>query len=204
MQRYASFMPDDFAELTQRLAAGDRAAIEPLLERHLPGLRVWVRSQCGPELNALESQSDLCQSVCREVLEKVDRFRYEGEGAFRHWLYTTASRKIRNKQRYWLAQQRDVGRNKRMLQDSSSGAEADLVDCYASFCTPSEDASAKEEIERIERAISELSDEHREIILLAKMCELSHSEIAVRLDRSEGAVRALLFRALASLASKMQ
>jgi len=179
-------------------------AVEPLLKRYLPGLRAWVRSQSGPELNALESHSDLCQSVCREILEKADRFRYEGEGAFRHWLYTTASRKIRNKQRYWLAQRRDVGRNKPLMQSTSSGDDAELIDCYASICTPSEDASAREELERIEAALTELSDEHREVIMLSKMCGLSHAEIAEEMSRSEGAIRALLFRALASLASKMK
>ena len=196
-------MSDESLELMRRLAGGDLAAVEPLLERYLPGLRVWVRSQSGPELNALESHSDLCQSVCREVLEKADRFRHEGEGAFRHWLFTTAARKIKNKQRYWLAQRRDAGRNKPLMETTASGAEAELIDCYASMCTPSEDASVREELERIEAAMSELNDEHREVILLSKMCGLSHAEIAERMKRSEGAVRALLFRALASLASKM-
>ena len=200
---YLSRVSDESLELMQRLVAGDMAAVEPLLKRYLPGLRAWVRSQSGPELNALESHSDLCQTVCREVLEKADRFRHEGEGAFRHWLYTTASRKIRNKQRYWLAQRRDVGRNKPLAEASPSGDEVELIDCYASICTPSEDASIKEELQRIEAALSEISEEHREVIRLSKMCGLSHAEVAERMNRSEGAVRGLLFRALASLASKM-
>lgn len=201
---YLEFMADESLELVRRLAGGDQTAIEPLLERHLPGLRVWVRAQSGSALNALESQSDLCQSVCREVLEKADRFKYEGEGAFRHWLYTTAARKIRNKQRYWLAQRRDAGRNKPLMQATPSGSDDSLIACYASICSPSEDAIVKEELGRIESALAELSEEHREVILQSRMLGLSHAEIAERMGRTEGAVRALLFRALASLASKME
>ena len=196
-------MAEDSLELVQRLVNGDQAAVGPLLERHLPGLRAWVRVQSGGTLNALESNSDLCQSVCREVLEKVDRFQYEGEGAFRHWLYTTATRKIRNKQKFYLAQRRDVGRKVPIQKQSPSGEYESLVACYASISTPSEVAVAREEVEKIESALLLLSEEHREVILLARMLELSHAEIAERMGRNESGIRVLLFRALASLADKM-
>ena len=196
-------MAENSHELVRRLAAGDHAAVGPLIERHLPGLRAWVRVQSGGALNALESNSDICQSVCREVLEKVDRFKYEGEGAFRHWLYTTATRKIRNKQKYYLAQRRDVGREVPIRNQSPSGEYESLVSCYASICTPSEEVVAREEVDRVESALLFLSDEHREVILLARMLELSHAEIAVRMDRKESSIRVLLFRALANLADRM-
>jgi RNA polymerase sigma-70 factor (ECF subfamily) len=194
-------MGDESLELVNRLAGGDAAAVEPLLERHLPGLRAWVRLH-GGALRAQESSSDVCQSVCREVLENLGRFQYGGEGAFRHWLYTTAIRKIRNKQKYWLAQKRDAGREVSPVA-SMSGSDDRLVDAYASICTPSQDAIAREEIERVEAAFEELSDDHREVILMARIAGLGHAEIAERMGRNEGAVRALLFRAMAQLASRM-
>jgi RNA polymerase sigma-70 factor (ECF subfamily) len=195
-------MSDESLELVNRLAGGDAAAIEPLLERHLPGLRAWVRLH-GRALRAQESSSDLCQSVCRDVLENLGRFQYGGEGAFRHWLYTTATRKIRNRQKYWLAQKRDAGRDVPMVGPARSGSDEHLMDAYASICSPSEDAIAREEIERVEAAFARLSDDHRDVILMARVAGLSHAEIAERMDRKEGAVRALLFRALAQLASLM-
>ena len=40
-------------------------------------------------LRAMESTSDIVQSVCREILQHKDRFQYPGEDGFRRWLYTT-------------------------------------------------------------------------------------------------------------------
>jgi len=197
-------MADESRELIRRLAAGDRDALEALIERHLPGLRAFVRLHAGAELRARESTSDLCQSACREVLAHADRFRYAGEDAFRHWLYTTAMRKIRNRQRYWLAARRDAQRDVPLVAPSSPDrSAAALLECYASICTPSKDAIAREAIERIETAFEELTSEQREVVLLARVVGLSHREIAARTGRSEGAVRTFLFRALARLADAM-
>jgi RNA polymerase sigma factor (sigma-70 family) len=51
-----------------------------------------------------------------------------------------------------------------------------------------------EEIERAERASEALSDEHREVITLAKIAGLSRAEIGEQMERSEGAVKVLLAR----------
>lgn len=200
--RYLGRVSNESLELVQRLANGDQRALEPLLQKHLPGLRAWVRMQAGGSMRAVESHSDLCQSVCREVLEKVDRFRYEGEGAFRHWLYTTATRKIRNKQKFWLAQKRDAMRAV-PLDSSKSNYDPALLDCYASMCSPSQEAMGAEMAIRIEKAFAALSEEHREVILLSRVLQMTQAEIAARMDRKEGAIRALLFRALANLADRM-
>ena len=79
--------------MTEHLS-GDRRAVQQLLERHLPSLRAYVRLRAGAVIPRHESGSDLVQSVCRDVLENLDRFRYPGEAAFRAWLYATALRKI--------------------------------------------------------------------------------------------------------------
>ncbi|HVS17718.1 MAG TPA: sigma-70 family RNA polymerase sigma factor, partial [Planctomycetota bacterium] len=75
---------------------------------------------------------------------------------------------------------------------------------YRRFSTPSGAASLREEVERVESAFDRLSDEHREVITLAHLTGLSRSEIAERMQRSEGAVRVLLHRALARLSGLLQ
>ncbi len=185
-------------ELVQKLAAGDERALEPLLLRHLPALRAYVRLNAGGRLRALESQSDLCQSVCREVLANVGRFQHDGEGAFRHWLFTTALRKIKTRQKYWLQDKRDTDR-----RANAGASEEHLFECYASICTPSQDAMAREELGRIEAAFEKLSGDHREVILLTRIVGLSHEEVAQRMGRTAGATRVLLFRALAQLSSAL-
>jgi RNA polymerase sigma-70 factor (ECF subfamily) len=185
-------------ELLERLAAGDHEAAEVLLERHLPGLRGFVRLRSGKVLRDRESTSDLVQSVCREVLSHMDRFQYRSEVGFKQWLYTTAMRKISNRVQFYHAQKRDADRERPM--GKSTGGHEELYDCYQTFCTPSAELMSAEEIGRIEAAFDELPAEYREVIVLARVMGLSRAEIGAQMGRSEGAVRNLLSRALARLA----
>ncbi|MBZ0152963.1 MAG: sigma-70 region 4 domain-containing protein, partial [Planctomycetes bacterium] len=43
-------------------------------------------------------------------------------------------------------------------------------------------------------------DDYREAVTLHKLCGLSHQEIAERMQRSEGAVRNLVYRGISRLA----
>ena len=190
-------MTNDSLELVERMREGDSEALEELLRRHLPGLRGFVRLHSGRFLRNREESTDLVQSVCLEILRKSDRFEHGGESGFRRWLYVTAIRKIKNKYRYYLADKREAGRQVAQATGSEDGGG--LLDLYASFCTPSRELAAREEVSRIEAAFDRLSAEHREVILLARIVDLSAAEIGEQMDRSEGAVRALLFRALARL-----
>lgn len=194
-------MAEDTLQLAERAAAGDRGAIEALLERNLPELRAYVRLRAGAIVRAHEAHSDIVQSTCREVLEHFDRFRFPSESAFRQWLFTTALRKLVNRRDYYLAEKRDAMREV-ALDDPSAGAEA-LLACYQSFATPSRAAMLREEVERIERAFETLSEDHREVITLAKVVGLSRAEIGEQMGRSEAAVKMLLSRALAELAERL-
>ncbi len=69
--------------LVDRASHGDPIAIDALLEANLPALRAFVRLRMGPTLRAKESASDLVQSACREVLEGLDRFQFQGAENFR-------------------------------------------------------------------------------------------------------------------------
>ena len=186
-------------ELLDRMESGDEAALEELLGEHLPGLRGFVRLHAGRALRAREESSDLVQSVCREILEHRERFKYPGKDGFRRWLYTTAMRKISNRAEYWRARKREAAREVQRLQDSSSDG-ADLIACYRTFCTPSGEYAAAEEVSRIELAFDQLPDHYREVILLTKIAGLTQAEVAAQTGRTEGAVSMLLFRALAKLA----
>ena len=191
----------DLEGLVQAAADGDRKAVDQLLGRYLPDLRAFVRLRAGPLVRARESSSDIVQSVCREVLEHMDRFRHPGENSFKRWLFTTALRKISNRRDYWTAQKRDALRDVPLGRAGASRSSGDegLMITYSSFVTPSGHAMLREEMERVEVAFEELSEEHREVITLAHVVGLSRAEIAEQMERSEGAVRVLLHRALARL-----
>jgi RNA polymerase sigma factor (sigma-70 family) len=135
--------------------------------------------------------------VCREVLENLEQFRYPGEAAFKRWLYATAARKLGHRYEHWQAERRDPRREAGQAPGAASDGE--LLACYRSFCTPSRAAIAREELERIEKAFDQLSSDHRDVIIMARILGLSRAEIAKELHRSEPAVGNLLLRALAHL-----
>lgn len=141
--------------------------------------------------------SDLVQSVCREVLESADRFEFQGDAAFRSWLFTAALRKLVEKDRKLHAGRRDVRREHQI--DAEGGADAAVLQGYASATTPSLLAMGNEGAEKLEEAFDELTEEHREIITLSRFVGLSHAEIAAQLGKNEEACRQLLRRALVKL-----
>jgi len=199
----------DDAALVDAAVAGNSAAIEQLLERHLPGLRAYIRLRAGAGLRARESSSDIVQSVCRDVLENMGRFRYPGEAAFRAWLYATAMRKIADRAEYWRAAMRDPAREVRLSPGSAtrpSGTDdARLAEVYrASFFSPSQAAMGREALVRLESAFEKLPEDYREVIVLSRIVGLSRAEIAEKMGRTEASVRNLVSRALAELAEHLE
>ena len=190
--------------LVQKAQEGDSAAIDALLDHHLPGLRAFIRLRMGPVLRARESASDLSQSVCREVLNHMDRLQYPGENAFKHWLYTTAMRKISNRHDYYTADKRDIQREQAPMVKRSGSDHRTLSHVYQTVFTPSQDAMAKEHVEQVEKAFDQLSDEYREVIMLSRFMGLSRTEVAEAMGRSEASVRNLLHRALSRLAEVLE
>lgn len=180
----------------------DARQIDRLLEQHLDGLRAFLRVRAGAAVRARVSHSDLVQSVCREVLQSAQRFEFQGDAAFRNWLYTAALRKIVEQDRKLHAGKRDVRRE--LAVDADGGADAAVLQGYASATTPSLLAMGREGAEKLEAAFDELSDEHKEIITMARFAGLSHAEIAAQLGKSEEACRQLLRRALVKLSVALQ
>jgi RNA polymerase sigma-70 factor (ECF subfamily) len=189
---------EDPAELIQRAARGDAEAVERLIEHHLPALRAFVRAHMGARVRARESTSDVVQSICRELLTHQERFRHPGEEAFKAWLFTTARRKLSNRVRDLERQKRDAARE--VQADLGESALGDLGDAYARISSPSGAVLRREEIERLEAALDQLSPDHREVLTLAHLAGLSRAEIGRQMEKSEEAVRQLLHRATARLA----
>ena len=194
MERDRDSQRQDTERLVRAAAQRDRSAIESLLVRQLPGLEAFVRLRMGAALRARSTPPDLVQSVCREVLEDLTDFEFRGEAPFRHWLYTRAENKLKEKHRFHAAQKRSVQKEQPLPEHST------FLPAYRTLVTPTQEVAANEAIARIERAFDALPDDYREAVTLHKLCGLSHAEIAERMDRSEGAVRNLVYRGLSRLA----
>lgn len=161
----------------------------------MPRLEGYVRLRARGVLGGVDGVSDLVQSTCRELLEHADRFREGGDDAFRHWLYTTAARKIIDRHRYHAAQRRDAG-----LHVADHEASRVLAGAFGLEPSPSDVAAGAELLERMESAFEGLAEDEREVILLARVVGLSRAETARAIGRTENATRNLLNRSLAKLA----
>ncbi len=194
-------MSADPRESIHAALSGDAPAFDSLFGRNLPKLMAYIRLRMGRHLTGKESVSDIAQSVCREVLQDMDDFEYQGEEAFRKWLMMQATRKLLDRHRYYTRQQRDVAREvpAQHLHNDDDDTTS-MVDCYATFCTPSRAPTAKDELERIEGALHELPENQREAVALSKLMGVPNTEIAEQLGCTPGAVRALIARGLAGLA----
>ena len=185
----------------RRAALGDRAAIEALLAQHISRLRAYVRLRMGPRVRSKETSEDLVQSVCREALQNLDGFEYRGEASFRHWLFRQAEHKVIDRGRFYARGKRDTTKEQAI---HSTAEEAETLRGLESLFTPSRDAMAHEELERLEAAFAKLEPHQQEVILLARVVELPHAEIAERMGKSVSATWTLLSRSLAKLATLLE
>jgi len=195
-------MQGDLREHVTAARAGDQHAFDSLFARTMPQLIAFLRVKVGRLIGARESVRDLAQSVCREVLEDMDGFEYAGDAAFRRWLFQQASSKIIDRHRYLRRARRDAGREVSADPDVEADARSVLAS-YATFCTPSQVAGAREELHRIEAAIARLPENQRDAVCLSRLMGLSYSDVAERLGCTEPAARALVGRGLAKLAQRL-
>ena len=190
----------DLMTFVQQARSGDRAAMDEILRVLMPDLQAYVRVNTGKAIRNMESCADLVQSVCREAVRDIGGFRGEARGEFRRWLFTVALRKIQDRARYLGAQRRNVKKLVALQHGTDDdGNEASVLGAYATVCTPSQHAVAREEVDRIEAAFDRLSEDYRTVLSLCCFVGLSHREVAIEMGRPETAVRKLLSRARARL-----
>ena len=117
------------------------------------------------------------------AFEAIARFEWNGEVAFLGWL----SRIARN-----VAIDRAKDARRRRYLELPDRLEADGA-------SPSRAMRRGERFERLERAIAGLPPDYREAIRLSQLERLKVKEIALRMSRSEFAVKHLLARAVRKL-----
>ena len=161
-------MADNFGPLVNRASSGDVNAVAELLERLLPDVESFLRARAGAMLRAKESGQDLVQSVCREVLEDVQRgrFAYRGDAEFKQWLFGAAELKLKQRARFWRQEMRDVAReappalSPAEQGSASGGSEREFAESlYRSVFSPSGAALRQEELDQLAAAFSKLKPE---------------------------------------------
>ncbi len=199
-------MKDGLTHKTQQLIAlaknGNESAISQLWKVY--GARVhWImRLRMGKELRSKLESMDLVQDTLVQALGGLQEFTYKNEGDFVRWLSTIAENRLRDHLDKLHAEKRDIRKEVRLDNDRLAIGRGFLrVPEPMDATTPSVILSRKEELDELEKAIDELKPEYREVIVLTKIEGLSYKDIAVRLGKSNEAVRKLVSRAMAALTS---
>ena len=182
--------------LLEQVRAGDRAALGALLERHRDGLEAFLDFHLDPALRQRLDASDLVQETQLEVVRRMDDFLSRRPMPFHLWLRKTAYERLLNLRRDHRRGRRSVQREE-AWPDRSSLLLARAA--LAGGPSPSRALLARELAEQVSRAVADLAEADREILLLRDADELPYEEIACLLEIEPAAARKRYGRALIRL-----
>ncbi len=173
--------------LVRRLRRGDERAFADLVRTHQNRVVDLVFRMLGDYEEAL----DLAQEIFVSVHAALPRFR--GDSRLSTWIFRIAKNHCLNRLKY--LGRRERGRSTELGEVPESELESQLPSQR-----PDEALHRDERRELVQRAIAELDEEHRLLVVLRDMEELSYHEIAAITDQPEGTVKSRLHRARAALA----
>lgn len=175
--------------LLQRCRDGNLEAFEQLITLYKNKIYGLCLRLTG---NPTDAQ-DLAQDAFIRLYRALPGFR--GQSAFTTWFYRIVANLWSNEVRK-RSRQRTVPLDA-PLQAGDGDMQRALAD--AGVADPDESLAKKEEREMVWRAINSLSQEHRAVLVLREMYDMSYEEIARSLECSEGTVKSRLYRARKSL-----
>lgn len=170
-------MKPEEESLLRQLHEGERSAFEQVVRTHYEGIWRQQYLLC----NDAELAADLTQETFLEAWRGIPGF--QGRSSLRTWLYTIAAR-------VW---QRKVLRKRETLLFP-------LTDTLPATDDAPEDVALHHvEMEAITRALCDLPEELRAVLVLHYRQEMTHSEIAEALGLPLGTVKTRLYAGLTRL-----
>jgi RNA polymerase sigma-70 factor (ECF subfamily) len=177
--------PPTEEELVERARAGDGAAFGALVRDHQ---EIAFRTAYLITRNAAEAE-DAAQTALVKAHRALRRFR---RGApFRPWLLTIVANEARNRRR--AGARRDVLTLRAAADDPSRVAAP----------SPEDAVVAAEERAALLGALDGLADDHRLVLALRYLLDLSEEETAVALGVRRGTVKSRTARALERLRAQL-
>jgi RNA polymerase sigma-70 factor (ECF subfamily) len=171
--------------LVDRAQKGDREAFDDLVQLYRPRLEALVRARIGRQLQASVSTDDIVQDTLLQACRSLERFHWRDGDSFMKWLAAIAENVFRK-----VSRRREQTRKIRL----EPGTAEDI--------SPSTAMRREERFDRLKAALARLSADHREVIMLSRIEGLPVKEVALRMGRSQSAVKNLLLRAIKELRVK--
>lgn len=177
------------AELIVKAQQGDEDAFAQLLDAHQGKVYGLTLRLTGSPEDAME----LTQETFFNAWRGLPSFHQDSK--FSTWLYRLAT----NVTIDFLRKEK----RRRSLSTSSLSIEDDddqrVLDIPDQRFTPQSEAERRELQEAVHRGLSQLSNEHRQVLVLRELNGLSYGEIAQVLDIEEGTVKSRIARARLAL-----
>ena len=180
----------DETKRIRKAAAGDPDAFEALVQQY----QAQVYRLCYRMTGNAEDAADLTQESFLKAWRSLNSFQFNA--SFSTWLYRLASNACLD---FLRAAKRRAVLPLTLGDDDGEELTLDLPDNQP---TPEEAAIRSEEQVRLAEAMAQLEPEHRHILTLRVVNELSYAEIAEILGIREGTVKSRLSRARDSLRKK--
>jgi RNA polymerase sigma-70 factor (subfamily 1) len=160
-----------------------------------------VRARLGAELRGKLESWDVVQDALLASLRNVQAFDQASEGAFLNWLAKIVENRIRDQADFFRADKRDHRLEKPLAgRSDDSSAPLDIPE-KCGTPTPSQVLILSEDLARLEKAMDQLPEESRELIVAVKIEGRTYDEIAQAIGKSPDAVRMQAKRALMALAN---
>jgi RNA polymerase sigma-70 factor, ECF subfamily len=162
-------------------ARNDPAAFSSLYRMYFSQVFTFINFR----VTSREDAEDLANTVFEKALGAIERYRPK-PAQFSTWLYTIAKNCII-----------DHYRKRRLPVDDE--ADASVVPMTDLSCDPEACVRMAERKRTLREALREITPEQREVVECRFFFELSIQETACLMGKTDGAVKALQFRALESL-----
>lgn len=168
-------------QLVEAARTGDEGAIEALYRTYYPVVYRYALFRVGSATAA----EDVTSQVFLGMVRHLPRFSWKGK-PFVAWLYAIAQKQVAQHHRSTARAAPTVGLEQ---------AEELIADTAGPDATVHE----RERRVRLAGALRMLPESQREVVLLRYVLSLSLAETAAAVDKSEGAIKQLQLRGLATL-----
>ncbi len=187
-------------QLLTQARSGDDGAKEALFTRCRSYVNIVARTQVEGWMRAKVDASDLVQQTMLEVHRGFQDFRGESEGEWLAWLRRILTNNTTDfVRRYRQTAKRQASREVPLEAMNRQAGEEFRLDPQGECDTPSEIVMRRETEIEVAHAISQLAEDHQEVIILRNLQRLPFDEVAARMGRSRPAAQMLWTRAIRRL-----
>ena len=179
-------------QLVKGVAEGDTAAFERLIKRY----QDRVYGFCLRILDDASEAEDVAQDVFLTLYRHADRFR--GESLFSTWLFRIAKNQSLNRIKYLERRGRQAKRAMGDSQDERVASIREKEERQPDAMVESEQRAAL-----VQRAMATLAEEHRVVLVLRDLDDLSYEEISEVTGLPIGTVKSRIHRGRAALAERL-